>query len=76
MPAYHVSIVNKDFSASEDIEASTPAAARSEALRGALNIGTDEVCGGKMFFGAEISIRGDGGTTERLMVAIGASPLQ
>jgi hypothetical protein len=29
-----------------------------------------------MFFGAEISIQADGGTPERLMVAIGTTPLR
>ena len=76
MPAYCITIINKDFTASEDIEAASQDAARSEALRGALNIGTDEICEGKMFFGAEISIQGDGGTPERMMIAIGTSPLR
>lgn len=76
MPSYRICIVNKDFTASEDIDAPNAAAARTEALRGALNIGTDEVCEGKMFFGAEISVQGDGGNPERMMVAIGTSPLR
>ncbi len=76
MATYRISINNRDFRASEDIEASGLEAARTEALRGALNIGTDEVCEGKTFFGAEISIEGDGEAPERLMVAIGTSPLR
>lgn len=64
MPAYRITIVNQDYRSSEDIEAATPAAARTQALRGALNIGTDEVCEGKMSFGAEVSIEGDGGSPE------------
>jgi len=75
MPVYRITIVNRDFRATEDIEAAGSDAARSGALRGALNIGTDEVCEGKMFFGAEIVIQGDGGNPERLMVAIGTTPL-
>ena len=76
VPAYRITIVNRDFSASEDVDARDARAARTEALRGALNIGTDEVCEGKMFFGAEISIQGNGGAPERLMVAIGTTPLR
>lgn len=76
MPAYHVTIVNRDFTASEDIDASAADTARTEALRGALNIGTDEICAGKMFFGAEISIQGDGEAPERLLVAIGTTSLR
>jgi len=75
MAGYRITIINRDFRASEDVEASSLDAARTEALRGALNIGTDEICEGKMFFGAEISIQGDGHEPERLMVAIGTSPL-
>lgn len=76
MATYRICVVNKDFTANEDIEAPTPEAARTEALRGALSIGTDEIYGGMMFFGAEISIQGDAETPERLMVAIGMSPLR
>ena len=76
MPSYRICIVNHDFSASEDIDAPDAAAARRQALRGALNIGTDEVCDGKTFFGAEISIEADDANPERLMIAIGTSRLR
>ena len=76
MAAYHITIINEEYRSSEDIEAATPADARTEALRGALSIGADEVCEGKMSFGAEVSIEGDGGAPERLQVAIKVSPLQ
>ena len=76
MPTYRIKVVNRDFTSNEDIDALTPEAARADALRGALNIGIDEICGGKMFFGAEITIQVDDGAPERLMVAIGSSPLQ
>ncbi len=76
MPAYRITIVNKDFRASEEIEAAGPDAARTEALKGALHIGTDEICEGKTFFGAEVSIEGEGAGPERLMIAIGTSSLQ
>jgi hypothetical protein len=76
VPAYRITIVNRDFSASEDIDVADAGAARTEALRGALNIGTDEICEGKMFFGAEISIQGQDKPQERMMIAIGTSPLR
>jgi hypothetical protein len=76
MPTYRITIVNRDFSATEDIEAVDANAARSEALKGALNIGTEEICEGKMFLGAEISVQGDGKQADRLMLAIGTTPLQ
>lgn len=76
MPTYRISIVNTDFTATEDIEAADANAARRQALRGALNIGTDEVCDGTSFFGAEITIQADGAAPERLMLAIGTSSLR
>lgn len=76
MPTYRISIVNRDFTATEDIEAADANAARRQALRGALNIGTDEVCDGKSFFGAEITIQADRAAPERLMLAIGTSSLR
>ena len=76
MTAYRITIVNRDFAASEDIEVADAGVARTEALRGALHIGTDEICEGKMFFGAEITVQGDGKAPERMMIAIGTSPLR
>lgn len=76
MPTYRITIINRDFRANEDIDAPSADAARIDALKGALQIGTDEICEGKMFFGAEVSIQGNGEAAERLMVAIGTSPLQ
>lgn len=75
MPTYRVTIVNRDFTSSEEIEANSADSARTGALRGALTIGADEICEGKMFFGAVITVQGDGGDAERMMVAIGISPL-
>ena len=76
MPTYRIRVINRDFKANEDFEAPNLEIARVEALRGALQIGTDEICEGKSFFGAEVSIESEGEATERLMIAIGASHLQ
>jgi hypothetical protein len=75
MPSFLIRIVNKDFTASNEAELASDDAARSDALRGALEIGTEEVCSGKPFFGAEVVIERDGEPIERLMIALGASPL-
>jgi hypothetical protein len=51
-------------------------AAKSEGLKGALQIGIQEICEGKMFFAAEIRVENEHEPSQRMMVAVGASPLQ
>ena len=75
MAGYRIHVIDHDFTATEEIQASDLAAARVHALKGALSIGTDEVCSGKPFFGAEISIECEGAKPERMLIAIGTSPL-
>jgi hypothetical protein len=76
MPTFRIRITNKDFECCGDANAHSPEAARSEALRAALQIGSDEICGGKSFFGAEVTIENEKEPAERLVIAIGASPLR
>ena len=76
MPTYCIRVVNRDFATSGDHELSSMEAAKTEALKGALQIGAQEVCEGKAFFAAEISIENEHEPTERMMVAVGASPLR
>ena len=51
-------------------------AARTEGLRGALQVGVEEVCEGKSFFAAQVTIENEHQPTERMVVAVGASPLK
>lgn len=76
MPTYRISVINRHFKTSDDFDAANADTARAQALRGALQMGVDEVCNGAMFFGAQISIEGERAEPERLVIAIGASPLQ
>ena len=76
MSTFSIEIVNSDFVASNSLEASNQEVAQSEALRGALQIGVEEVCKGGAFFGAEIRVRNGDEIVQRMMVAIGASTLQ
>ena len=77
MPTYGIRIVNSDFEARNEVEADDLKTARLQALRGALGIGTDEICKGQTgFFGAEVSVEVDGEVQERFVVGIGQSPLQ
>jgi hypothetical protein len=75
MQTYRIRITNADFESSCEANAHNRDAARSEALRAALQIGTDEICEGQPFFGAEVQIENEHAPTERLLIAIGASPL-
>jgi len=54
MPTFRISVLNETFSARDEHELATATAARNEAIRGALAIGSDEVVKGKQFFGAEV----------------------
>jgi hypothetical protein len=76
MPRYCIRVVNRDFETSSDHELSTMDAAKSEGLKGALQIGIQEICEGKMFFAAEIRVENEHEPSQRMMVAVGASPLQ
>jgi hypothetical protein len=70
-----IRIANKDFTASNEVELADDRTAKAEALKGALEIGIEEVCAGKPFFGAEVAVEREGRPIQRLMIAVGASPL-
>jgi hypothetical protein len=76
MPTYRISVVNAEFSASEEHQLESLDAARKEGIKAALAIGVDEVRAGKPFFGAEVRVQQDGDTVSRAVVSVGASPLQ
>ena len=77
MPTYKIRVVNSDFEAEEEVYADDLDNARSQGLRGALGIGTDELCKGRNpFFGAEITVEIDGEVRERFVVGMGQSQLQ
>jgi hypothetical protein len=76
MPKFQIHVVNSDFEASNEVEAPDMAAARMYGLKGALDIGADEVCKGEtQFFGAEVRVEVDGEVKQRFMVGIGQTPL-
>jgi hypothetical protein len=73
---FQLHIVNSDFTADGVFDADNVEAARKQALKGALQIGTDEICKGASFFGAEVHLGTDGELMERFLVSIGQSTLQ
>ena len=76
MPIVRIHIINSEFAVCEDVDVSSPEMAREQALKGALEIATEEVRNGKPFFGAEVRIESADDTLDRLMVAVGVSSLQ
>jgi hypothetical protein len=76
MPIYRTSIVNREFSVCSDEEQPDQETALMKAIKGALEIGSEEVCNGLAFFGAEVTLEKAGVTIARRMVAVGATPLQ
>ena len=76
MPTFSMNIVNRNFASSNSLAASNPEEARSEALRSALQMGSEEVIKGNSFFAAEIGIQCGEKIIERMAVAIGASTMQ
>ena len=76
MQSFQIHVINSDFEARSDVEATDATGARAQALRSALAIGTDEMCRGEKFFGAEIRIVSNGDLQERFMVSMGQSPLK
>jgi hypothetical protein len=76
MPVFRIHITNNDYDDGTDIERDTRDEVRSEAILSAIQIGADEVTAGTPFFGAEVRIESEGEVLERLVVAIGVSPLR
>jgi hypothetical protein len=76
MPTFQIRVINTDYDNSNEIDRPSAQEARAEALKSALQIGVEEVCNGTPFFGAEVRVESDGKVRDRLVVAIGVSPLR
>lgn len=76
MTTFTVHIMNTHFAASSEVEASNLQVVRSQALKGAIHMGQDEICKGSPFFGAEIRVECGEEVIDRMLVAIGASTLR
>ena len=75
MPKYLIRLVNDEFRAENEEEHPDAALAGKEAVRGALEVGVEQVLAGKRFYGAEVTVA-DGNILERFVVSVGASPLK
>ena len=76
MNLYRIHITNEHFRQSNEGEHVDLEAALRTAMRGALQIGTDEICGGKNYFGADVTVALDGEILERRLVSVGATPVK
>lgn len=76
MPPFRISVTNENFQTTNDHDFASLAAAIDHAIRGALNIGTDEIVGGKSYFGAEVTVKQDGAEGARFVVSAGVSALR
>ena len=76
MPTYRTCIVNRDFAVCNEDDQPDQQTALTVGIKGALEIGSEEVCKGLPFFGAVVTIAKDGETVERRMVAVGATSLR
>ncbi|MFL6740885.1 MAG: hypothetical protein ACJ8EI_03100 [Sphingomicrobium sp.] len=76
MPPFRISVINQHSASSDEHHLSTEEEAEREAIKAALQIGTDEVIKGKPFFGAEAKVERDGQLVGRFVVSIGVSPLR
>lgn len=75
MPIFTISVVNETFAASDQHDVASLDSATAEALRAALQIGTDEVVGGERFFAAEVKVETANEVVRRFIVSVGASPI-
>jgi hypothetical protein len=75
MPNFQITVVNDPFDSTSEAELDDIGAAKLSALKGALELGVEQILGGAPVFGAEVIV-GDGNARQRFIVAIATSPLK
>ena len=75
MPTFQITIINDTFASRSEQELDHLDTAKRQGLKGALEIGVDQVMDGQPLFAAEVVVA-HGNTRERFIVTIGASPLK
>jgi hypothetical protein len=76
VPTFTIRVVNESFASSQEQEFSSAEGAMKQAVKAALQIGSDEIASGKPFFAAEVKVCRGSDVVGRSVVSIGASPLQ
>jgi hypothetical protein len=72
---YRITVVNEEFSASNEYDGPDELAAREHAVESVLAIATEQVKAGKPYFGAHVTIAQGESELLQLVVSAGASPL-
>ena len=75
MATYRITITNSEFETTIEQDLADLGAAKAEALKGVLDVASEQVVGGTAFFAAEVTVRGESDTA-RFIVALGVSELQ
>ena len=76
MPVFSISVVNRDFTSSNEQDLPTVDHASDQAIKAALEMGVTEVSLAKPFFGAEVTVGSGSERLARFVVSIGVSPIQ
>jgi hypothetical protein len=76
VPLFRISVLNETFSACGEHELATASDAKTEGIKGALAMGSDEVSKGKQYFGAEVKIEEGDELVGCFVVSVGASPIE
>jgi len=75
MPTFQIRITNETFASTNNHEGHSLDDVTVQAIKAALQIGTEEVAAGKDFFGAEVKVETANEVVKRFIVSVGASPL-
>jgi hypothetical protein len=75
VPTFAIKIINDTFEATNHEDLADMGAAKRQALKGALEIGTEKVLAGEPVFAAEVIVA-DGTDRQRFIVTIATSPLK
>ena len=76
MGTYHVTIVNEHFSSSNEHRCDNVADAWKHAIKGALDIASEQVSHVDPYFGAEIVLDEGEKRVGRYVISVGVSPLK
>ena len=76
MATYHVTIVNEHYSSSNEHECDNVPNAWKQAIKGALEIASEEVSHGNPLFAAEVVLDEGQNRIGRYVISVGASPLK
>lgn len=76
MATFQITIINQTFESHNEHDLPSEEDARAEAIRGALEIGLDEIGVASPLFAAEVKIASGGEQIARYIVSMGVSPLR